>query len=534
MGLYVNPGNRNFKYIRNSKYKDKSGLIAVINDTLNTDIHLSCISRPRRFGKTYAAQMLCAYYCYGCDSSSLFYDLKISEASGYRDHMNRYNVLYLDVASRFSAASLEKLSKYFQKAIVEELSEYFDLCHTGDLSKALAESVDKSGRQFIAIIDEWDAPVRAAQATEETMNDYLELLRTLFKSDITKTVFAGAYMTGILPIKKDGSQSAVSEFEEYDMIDPGLFVPYIGFTDNEVAEICADFGVSVDMMTEWYNGYSFRWKSADEPGEVSISIYNSNSVMQAARKKKFRSYWRKTSAPNVLPDYFNIGFDGLDIAAEKLLAGLDIPVNVTGFRNDLMSFESADDVLTMMIHFGYLSYDEETKTAHIPNYEIKEEFADMIHRVKSEHTVERIRECNQFLEDIIDLKTEEAAAYIEKLHMSETNPRLYNNEESLRSIVKLATFTFRDHYMKIEEMPGGAGFSDIVFIPYSYEKIYPALIIELKCGDSAESAVCQIHDRQYYAPFVDYIEEILFVGISYNKNDPIKKHSCVIEEMHVG
>ena len=441
--------------------------------------------------------------------------------------------MYIDVASEFFGTAQDDLAEYLSSKIINDINQTFDLDEK-TLKQALTSAVEKTKRTFIAIIDEWDAPVRTDGATKDSIHCYLEFLRTLFKSNITKTVFAGAYMTGILPIKKDGSQSAISEFNEYDMIKPRQFAPYIGFTTDDVKEICKANNVSFEKMAEWYNGYHFKWEHEDSDGSLikdDISIFNSNSVMEAVYHHSFESYWRTTSAPNALPDYFNMGFDGLDIAAENLLAGFDIPVKVTGFRNDLMSFASADDVLTMMIHFGYLSYDEDTKKAHIPNYEIKEEFADMIHQVKSEHTAKRIRECNQFLEDILDFKADEVAAYIENLHMTETNPRLYNNEESLRSIVKLAAFTFRDHYMKIEEMPGGAGYADIVFIPYKYEKIYPALVIELKCGDSAESAICQIQDRKYYAPLTEYNDEIIFVGISYDKNDPNKKHTCIIEQM---
>ena len=225
-----------------------------------------------------------------------------------------------------------------------------------------------------------------------------------------------------------------------------------------------------------------------------------------------------------------MGFDGLDKAAEQLLAGIPIPVNVTTFQNDLMSFESADDVLTMMIHFGYLSYDEEQKTAQIPNNEIRLEFADMIHQLKSIHTAKRIRECDLLLEHIIAHDENAVAAQIEKLHMTETSPRFYNTEEALRSILKLATFTFRDHYMKIEELPGGTGFADMVFLPKKYDP-NPALILELKYNTGAAAAIAQIKDRKYYAPFYEYTEEILFVGISYRKDDPDKKHQCIIEHL---
>ena len=382
LGIYINPGNEGFNEIRKGEYVDKSGLLSVVNRTLSTDRRLSCVSRARRFGKSYAAQMVAAYYSTGCDSEDLFSDLKISKDISYREHINKYNVLFLDIAGFFCGIGPGELASNIATVLKRELFQEFPyISKEGDLKECLINAVRHSGRQFIAVIDEWDAPIRLRNCTEEAQYEYLELLRTLFKSQITKQVFAGVYMTGILPIKKDGSQSAISEFREYSMLFPGEYAPYIGLLDEEVKDVCESYGVSFEKMKEWYNGYEFNY------GEKKIAVYNINSVMEAAYNNAFRSYWRETGAANSLMDYINMDFDSLGDSAEKLLAGLEIPVKVSGFANDLVSFRTADDVLTMLIHFGYLSYDEDKSSVHIPNNEVALEFADAIHGVKHGDTI---------------------------------------------------------------------------------------------------------------------------------------------------
>ena len=255
MGFYINPGNENFKEILNDYYVDKSGLISVINNTLGTGKRLSCISRPRRFGKSYAANMLAAYYDCSCNSHELFDDLEIAKDPNYEKHLNQYNVLYLDITGFLGDTTLDGLPDFIREEVIEDVKEMFpDIKPGKTIKKNLERIVASTGRKFIAIIDEWDAPIRDSYSTDNTKKDYLEFLRSLFKSDITKRVFAAAYMTGILPIKKDGSQSAISEFNEYTILNPKGFAPFVGFLEDEVQEICSHFHVSFDQMKMWYNG----------------------------------------------------------------------------------------------------------------------------------------------------------------------------------------------------------------------------------------------------------------------------------------
>jgi len=262
MGFYINPGNENFRFIVNDEYIDKSGLISVVNKTINTKQMLSCVSRPRRFGKSYAANMLEAYYDCSCDSHELFDDLEIAKDIDYEKHLNKYNVLYLDITGFMSDTSIEKLPAFISEEVIEDArQEFLDVRHESTLKKTLEQIVNETGRKFVAIIDEWDSPIRDSYSTEKTKKDYLEFLRFLFKSNITKKVFAAAYMTGILPIKKDGAQSAISEFYEYTIINPKGFAPYFGFNEADVRSICTQKNISFEkneVLVQWIHFAGFR------------------------------------------------------------------------------------------------------------------------------------------------------------------------------------------------------------------------------------------------------------------------------------
>ena len=236
MGMYINPGNEGFATCRRTEYIDKSGLISVVNRTIGTVRKLSLISRPRRFGKSTAAKMLSAYYDKSCDSKTLFDDLKIAEDETYQEHRNKYDVIYLDITNILGKIKRTELVAFIRDRLLKELARiYPEIPGTGVLDEQLLLTVEHTGNKFIAIIDELDVLMRDRDATPKEQKEYLEFLRSLFKSSgTTDKIFAAAYMTGILPVKKDGSQSAISEFEEYTMFEPEEFTPYIGFTEEEV------------------------------------------------------------------------------------------------------------------------------------------------------------------------------------------------------------------------------------------------------------------------------------------------------------
>lgn len=289
MGVYINTGNEGFRATRRSEFVDKSRLIAEVNRTIGTMRKLTFVSRPRRFGKSTAARMLCSYYDKSCDSSELFDDLEIAQDDSYEMHRNVYDVIYLDITNIIGKAGDKSVVAFITERLLAELEEiYPEVRRTGVLDEQLARVVQYTGNKFIAIIDEWDALMRDRKAAADARWEYLEFLRMLFKSSgTTEKIFAAAYMTGILPVKKDGSQSAISEFKEYTMLSPKMFAPYIGFTEEEVCRLCKEHDMSFDRMKYWYDGYTFS--------NIS-SIYNPNSVMEAVFNRFYESYWNMSSS----------------------------------------------------------------------------------------------------------------------------------------------------------------------------------------------------------------------------------------------
>ena len=522
MGIYLNPGNSGFAEKLNTDYVDKTGLIKLINATIDTKNKLTCISRPRRFGKSYAAQMLCAYYDKTCDSHELFTGYEISHDESYERYLNNYDVIYLDMTGIIGETSMDDIVAYTKRNIISEIKEqYPDTKIDEGFSATLANMVNITKNKIIMIIDEWDAPIRESESYANVQKEYLDFLRTLFKnSGTTSKIFAAAYMTGILPIKKDGSQSAISDFKEYTMVKPRRFGEYVGFTENEVINLCEHHHMNFDMMKKWYDGYEFKGVGA---------VYNPNSVMQALENNDYDSYWTETSAAENLMKYISEPYNGLSKTIAELIGGIDVPVDTGGFANDLVSFRGKDDVLTLMVHLGYLAYDSEEKTVHIPNEEILLEFQKAIRSVKHEETAKRLAESDKLFFDTIHGNEEAVASQIEKIHREETAPLHYNKEDSLRSVIKLAYYTYRDNYLQFEELPSGEGYADIVYLPKK-SSAYPALVVELKWNGSAEGAIKQIVDKHYPDILKGYCSDILLVGINYDKelSQNGKKHTCKI------
>ena len=527
MGTYINPGNGGFAEILSSGYVDKTLLIDLINRNVNKTSKLVCVSRPRRFGKSYAAKMLSAYYDSSCDSHSLFDDKEISSTEDYEKHINKYNVIIFDITSFLSDATvpgipLRDVPNMIEKALSSELDEMDSSLKGKSFKEKMISLVERDGgRKFVFIIDEWDAIIREARNDENAQKAYLDLLRSWFKNvSFTPKVVAAAYMTGILPIKSDGSQSALSDFNEYTMLYSMDYAGYIGFTEKEVKDICRADNVDFKTMKDWYNGYSFPSVGA---------LYNPNSVMKAAQNKSFRSYWTQTSASEALLEYINKGYNGLSRTIAELVGGIDVKVDTVGFANDLTTFRGKDDVLTLLIHLGYLAYNSETGTVRIPNEEIKREFQRAIHTVKLEESVRRLEESEKLFRDTIEMNEEAVALQIEKVHMEETVPIHYNSEQSLRSVIKLAYYTYRDHYLQFEELPAGSGYADTVYIPLP-DSDWPPLVVELKWKRSAKGAIDQILERKYPSVLKNMKREILLVGINYDKNAPAgeKKHTAGI------
>ena len=467
--------------------------------------------------------MLCAYYDTTCDSHDLFDDLCVANDPSYVTHLNQYNVLHLDLTQIMQEAGNEGLIDYLKRKLLEELRLEYPEARADDiLSISLVNAVEQSGRRFVAIFDEWDAPIREMPHVAE---DYLEFLRTLFKSSATTDrIIAAAYMMGILPIKKASGQSAVSDFWEFSMLALGSFAPYVGFLEDEVGTLCEDTGLNFEQMRHWYDGY--------ELGEIE-SVYNPYAVMRAVRLRKYGSYWRYTAAPNMLLTYIDRDFERLQSDVVRLIAGEELEVETGGFQNDPFCIKSRDDALTLMIHLGYLTFAEELDgrgSIRIPNAEVRCEFEKVLHQAKHPELVKLVRASDELLAATQLLDAAAVAKAVSRVHDSNYAPKYYNDEQALCHTVKMAYISALDQYARVEELPTGHGLADVVFVPRRRSPL-PAMVIELKWNLESAGAIRQIKNRSYAMLPADLADEVLLVGISYNAQTKI--HSCSIERAEI-
>ena len=363
------------------------------------------------------------------------------------------------------------------------------------------------------IIDEWDALFREAKDDAKIQKEYIDFLRGLFKSSWTDAIFEAAYMTGILPIKKYGNQSAVSDFREYTMLSPGNLAKYMGFTEPEVAGLCEKYGADFETMKFWYDGYLFRHLK---------SVYSPNSVIEAIERNEFGSYWARTETYESLKVYID-----LNEAIVQMIGGERVIVDVETFQNDMTNIRRKDDVLTLLIHLGYLAYDAEKKHVFIPNEEVKQEFVRAVTTGKHVEIAKLIQNSDHLLKQTLNMDEEAVAEAIEKAHKASAAPISYNNEEALRSTIRIAYISCLDEYTVIDELPSGHGYADIAFVPKRASSL-PLILIELKWNKTDTGAIKQIKEKDYPQVFNDFGGEILLVGINYDAKS--KKHTCKIEK----
>ena len=389
MGMFVNPDNSAFQAALNAQiYVDKSSLLVYTNRVLASTDAFICNSRPRRFGKSITANMLAAYYSKGCDSSKMFEKLKISQSDGFKKHLNKYDVIQLDIQWCINAAGgADQVVSYITEKTISELqSIYPEVLTTKNQQTSLPETLAKinvvTGNKFVVII-----------------------------------------------------------------------VPLI-----------------------------------------------------------------------------NRNYDGLKNAIIEMLSGAAVKVNTATFKNDMLAIKNRDNVLTYMIHLGYLGYDQTKKMAFIPNEEIRQELTIAVESRRWDELLMFQQESEQLLTATLNMDGEAVASQIEKIHNNYVSVIQYNNENSLSSVLAIAYLCAMQYYFKpIRELPTGRGFADFVFIPKpEYQNEYPALIVELKWNRNAQTAMQQIKDRNYPASILSYTGDILLVAINYDKSS--KEHQCQIEQ----
>ena len=522
MGTYINVGNTGFQRARNSEYVDKSALISVVNRTLFTERQFSCVTRCRRFGKSMAARMLYAYYDHSCDSRSLFADLEIAGDPTFEQHLNKYAAIYLDITDFVARDKSDDIVNKIDAALIEDVSKaYADVPVKQDdsLMDYLLRISIATGEQFVFIIDEWDAICREFAPGTKAMDDYVGWLRRMFKSQQAFRVFAGVYMTGILPIKKYKTESALNNFQEYSMVEPRKMGKFFGFTKEEVHMLAVKHGMDFDELVKWYDGYQI----GDEH-----SMFNPNSVIQAIDSGRCRSFWASTGAFDAVAHYIQMNFEGLKDDIIKMLAGGRCQFDPTGFQNDMKEIETKDDVLTVLIHLGYLSYNWQKDECYIPNKEVGGEMVNAIRANNWKEVTNAILSSKQLLQDTLDGDEEAVARGVDAAHDEHTSILSYNNENSLACVLSIAYYYAKNDYVMHRELPTGRGFADIVLIPRKNVES-PAIVLELKYNKDADSAIDQILRKQYPEKVAQYSGDLLLVGINYDKEQ--KTHQCKIEKL---
>ncbi len=524
MGRFLNPDNSAFEVALNSEiYVDKTGLLTYTNKVLNTKQALICNSRPRRFGKSITADMITAYYSRGCNSKKMFENLEIAQSDTFQKHLNQYDVIHLDIQWCLEpAGSVENVVPFIIKSTLKELREIYPNEvpeEVNSLADALSRIKMVTGKKFIIVIDEWDVLIRDEATNQKVQDEYIKFLRGLFKGSEPTKFIQLAFLTGILPIKKLKTQSALNNFDEFTMLNASILAPYIGFTEQEVKELCQKYDLDFDEVKRWYDGYLL----------AGNEIYNPKSIVSILTRKEFQSYWSQTGTYESIVPLINMDFDGLKTTIIKMLAGESVRVKTTTYQNDMVNFKNKDDILTLLIHLGYLAYDSKIRSAFIPNEKIRSELIDAVEEEQWDEFLELQMKSNELLKATWDFDCGAVSEAIEEIHSGYASIIAYNDENSLSSVLGIAYLSAMQYYFKpIRELPAGRGFADLVFLPRREYPEIPALIIELKWNHSAGTAIQQIKEKKYVKALEYYNGEILLVGINYDKKS--KEHQCMIEK----
>ncbi|MDR0898089.1 MAG: ATP-binding protein [Oscillospiraceae bacterium] len=529
---YLNPSSALFRESLASEiYVDKSALLTKTNKALGTRQKAICLSRPRRFGKSMAADMLAAYYGRGEDTAALFDGFKISEDPSYREHLNRHDVIQINMQDFLSGAkSVEAMLDTLTRYLLHELLAAYNgipIIDPSNLRQTCKDIYDVTHHSFVILIDEWDCIFREHKNDKVSQDKYLDFLRAFLKD---QTYVGLVYMTGILPIKKYGTHSALNMFDEFSMTNAGGYAEFFGFTEAEVQALCARYNMSFDEAKAWYDGYTFR--QPGHAGGEALSMYNPNSVVRAMMWGEFDTYWNRTENYEALAAYMRLEKGGLRDDIIKMIAGDSIKISTGTFQNDMVAenLKHRDDVLTLLVHLGYLSYDSKEKLVRIPNNEVRQEYINAINGLEWHGVAQAVEASYALLQSLWRMDEAAVAEGIDRAHEN-VSILQYNDENALSYTMGLAFYAAIDYYTLFRELPSGKGYADVVYIPRKLHADKPAVVIELKYDKTAEGAIEQIKAKRYPAALAEYHGNLLLCGINYDKGS--KAHQCRIERLEV-
>ena len=552
MGTYLNPGKTAYEEAINSEiFIDKSEMIMFLNSVLKTKQKYVSVSRPRRFGKTMAADMICAYYDREAKSRELFEKRLLAKCEpiiarnqtltwdGYLGHFDVIRIVMTDFIK--SDIDVPDALGKLKGRILDELNEaYPDVKYDeNDFFYSLDKFYRKTGYPFVIVIDEWDSVFRERKDDKDGQKLYLDFLRDWMKD---KAYIALAYMTGILPIKKYGKHSALNMFTEYSMMFPREMAPYTGFTEEEVKGECEEYGMDYGEVSDWYDGYTVSDRIPPEKREEyregkyeghKISIYSPLSVVESMTTGIIKNYWNKTETFEALSEFISMNQDGLKDAIMVLMDGGKVKVDTSTYQNDMTTFTGRDDVLSLLIHLGYLGFDDEKSEVYIPNREILDEFKAATKDGEWVAAFESFRISLELIQATWAEDAEKVAELLEKAHNRADN-KTYNDEAALSYAILYAYYAAEKYYTMLPELDTGKGYADRVYIPRPQYADKPVLIIELKYEKDADGAIAQIKRQQYPDRLETYKGNILLVGINYSKDakntgTDYKHHTCEID-----
>jgi uncharacterized protein YnzC (UPF0291/DUF896 family) len=513
MYLNTNRSLKNYKDLYNSKYfVDKSLFIESLNEVITTSDKYICVTRPRRFGKSSVVDMLGAYYSKEINSKEIFDTLNISKTKNYNKNLNKYNVVSITFNEiPDNMKSYEDYISNIVNQLKKELSSVFTIEDSED-TDSINRLFTKTDEKFIFIFDEWDY-IFNNNLFIENQNDFLEFLRNLLKDQ----PYVGlCYMTGVLPIKKYSSGSALNMFDEFTFLKDRKFGEYFGFTEKEVFNLCfKDKKMSFDEISEWYNGYLTA---------KGIRVYNPRSVVKALQNNYCESYWTNTGAMDEVAEYLKYNILEIRDDVIEMVSGEEIDIIIDEeFRAGQGQPRSKEEIYSAMIVLGFLSYYD--GYLKIPNKELMKEFEKALKDESFGYVSEIIENSKKILKATVQKNIKLVEELLHDIHNSEIPIFQYNDENSLSCVITLAYLSARDTYRVEREEKTGKGFADFTFHPRRKKDI--PFIVELKKNQKPEVALEQIRNKEYIEKFKREHEDksVLAVAICYDTKT--KEHSCL-------
>lgn len=492
-----------------------------------------CVTRPRRFGKTVAANMIAAFFSRGCQAKDIFENLHISRMKEYTQYMNQYPVIHIsfnDIASE--CVSYDSYIQRIERKLIRDLKQAYPNIEFDEdeyLVDVLSDIyANDESAQFIFVLDEWDYIFHQDFVSEFDKKKYLTFLRSLLKD---RPYVKFAYMTGILPIAKYSSGSELNMFAEYTMAKEERFSEYFGFTEKEVDMLFRRykdanytvFNVSREGLKSWYDGYSTQ---------SGKKLYNPRSVVMALTNNNLSNYWTSSGPYDEIFYYVSNNIDDVKNDLALMVANESVSAKIYEYAATSQNLKTKEEIFSAMVVYGFLKY-EDGKVS-IPNRELMEKFSDMLLKEPDLGYVYRLANISKkMLQATLAKDTNTMSEIISYAHNTEVPILSYNHETELSAIINLVYLAARDEYRVEREDKAGKGFVDFIFYPIRQDQV--GIILELKVDHTPEEAIDQIRKKEYVLRFQgktadknSFTGRVLLVGISYNTKT--KKHQCVVEE----